>query len=251
MPGQQPREERRMGLDIVELVLEVEKAFSISIDDREASTIITVGDLCRYVLDKLGAAEGRGCLSNVVFYRLRRALTDSFGIDRVRVRPDTPVGSLLPYASRRQDWRRLSAATGLTLPVLERPAWVYGIVCPSWVVGLVATVGLLFFVNAKPENEIFTRVEVSTVAVVGFVVAIGVELVTRPLEKRLPRECERVRGLVEAVVSLNFAKLRAEHRRWTPDEVWTTVRRLVADQFDVPVDEVGEATRFVADLGAS
>ena len=46
-----------MGLDTVELVIEVEKAFDISILDADAEKIITVGQLYDCVVSKLPAHE--------------------------------------------------------------------------------------------------------------------------------------------------------------------------------------------------
>ena len=40
-----------MGLDTVELVIEVEESFGFSIDDNDASSLETVGDLYAYILD--------------------------------------------------------------------------------------------------------------------------------------------------------------------------------------------------------
>lgn len=239
-----------MGLDVLELVLEVEKTFSITVDERDGPTLATVGDLHRYVLERLGPEDRAGCLSNVAFYRLRRALTDTFGFDRARVRPETSVETLLPRGSRPDDWRRLRASLGLTLPALERPGWVYHVVLPAWVVGILTTAYLLVILVIDREGLFYNREPLVATAVVGFLVAVGVELATRRLERLLPPGCESVRGLVEALVSLNFARLLSSQRRWTRDDVWTTVRGLVARQFQLPPDEVTESTRFVQDLGA-
>jgi len=42
-------------LDTVELVMEFEKAFSLTIADEDAEKIGTVGDAVRYITEKLGA----------------------------------------------------------------------------------------------------------------------------------------------------------------------------------------------------
>lgn len=239
-----------MGLEAVELVTEVEATFSVMFDDRRAGPRwVTVGDLHRDLLGRLAVdpPDEPACLSATVFYRLRRALGETLGVDRSRVRPDVAVESLLPRASRPRDWRRLEAATGLTLPGLERPDWVYSVVVPSWVLGILSTVGLVADLLVYQEQQIFTRTELTSAAVLGFAVAIGVELATRPLERLLPRGCETVRGLVEATVSRNFARLRAERRGWTRGDVWATLRGLVAGQAGVDPETITEATAF-ADL---
>jgi acyl carrier protein len=52
-----------MGLDSVELIVRVEKTFQISIPDKEAEKIVTVGDLYNIVWKYAGKVEGTRCLS--------------------------------------------------------------------------------------------------------------------------------------------------------------------------------------------
>ncbi len=42
-----------MGLDTVELVMEIEDAFDISIPDDQASKMLTVGDVYEFILERL------------------------------------------------------------------------------------------------------------------------------------------------------------------------------------------------------
>ena len=115
-----------MGMDVVELVMEVEEAFDITILDRHAEKIRTVGDLYRYILGKLdGKISGTpSCLSASAFYRLRRKLMAEFRVERRRVRPASMLDDLIPTAKRRAEWRRLEDGLGWTLPDLVRPDWV-------------------------------------------------------------------------------------------------------------------------------
>lgn len=47
-----------MGLDTVEIVMAVETEFNIAIVDRDAESLVTVGDLYRYVLRRLDLLTG-------------------------------------------------------------------------------------------------------------------------------------------------------------------------------------------------
>jgi acyl carrier protein len=71
-----------MGMDIVELVLRVEEVFDISIDDREAEAIVTVGLLYEYVLRKL-EEKGRDVDRQKAWETLRETIINETG-----VRPD-------------------------------------------------------------------------------------------------------------------------------------------------------------------
>ncbi len=114
-----------MGLDLVELTMEVAETFGIAIPDADAAGILTVGELHRYVVEKLRAGEATltmsGCPSRAAFYRLRRALVEGLGADRRGIRPETPMGSLVAPRGRRASWDRLEQALGVRLPRLVRP----------------------------------------------------------------------------------------------------------------------------------
>jgi len=91
-----------MGVDLVELVIEVEKAFGIAILDEDAGNIITVGQLYDYVVAKLPAQETECCLTATAFYQFRSALTGQFGVDRREVRPSALVGIIVREPTRRR-----------------------------------------------------------------------------------------------------------------------------------------------------
>ena len=97
-----------MGLDLVELVIEVEKSFGISILNEDASKIITVGQLYEYVVANLPTEESSRCVSATAFLQFRRALIDQFGVNRREIRPSTLLGNVIPGAKRRSAWRVLA-----------------------------------------------------------------------------------------------------------------------------------------------
>src|SRR5687767_9969578 len=75
--------ERAMGLDAVELIMETESTFGISIDDGAAERLSTVGDLFAHVALQIRVCETARCLSQVSFYKLRNALVLLFGTRRL------------------------------------------------------------------------------------------------------------------------------------------------------------------------
>jgi hypothetical protein len=72
-----------MGLDGVELLLAVEDAFQIHIEDHEAGGVYTVGDLYNLVVTKLQGQDSKRCLTSAAFYRTRRGIMDTLGVDRL------------------------------------------------------------------------------------------------------------------------------------------------------------------------
>jgi acyl carrier protein len=74
-----------MGLDIVEMVMEVERAFGIQIADADAGKLRTVGDLHAYIRDHVpGAAEDRE-----LWERLVDVIHRESGAPRERIRPES------------------------------------------------------------------------------------------------------------------------------------------------------------------
>ena len=90
-----------MGLDLVELVMEVEETFGFSIRDEDAAKLDTVGKLYDYILANRFEGKEQGCLSNVTFYKLRRALLSVLPIARSDVRLSSDLKKIIPDHRRR------------------------------------------------------------------------------------------------------------------------------------------------------
>jgi hypothetical protein len=99
-----------MGLDTVELVMEIEEAFDISIPDERASKMLTVGDVYEFLLEKTADSTLKSsiCLTAVTFYDLRRQL-HSLGLSHSEIRPKTKLDRLIPLTGRRKYWQTLRA----------------------------------------------------------------------------------------------------------------------------------------------
>jgi hypothetical protein len=108
-----------MYFDIVELVMDIEERFGVTISDERAARICTVGDLYAFLLGQTRQGAPTPCLTSQAFYRLRRTLTGELGVDRAGVRPATRLRDLFPPESRAAAWPRLAAALGL--PSLPEP----------------------------------------------------------------------------------------------------------------------------------
>ena len=108
-----------MGLDLVELVMDVEDEFSIAVDDHDASRLETVGQLFDYVVEALRRKApwvGAPCHSARCFYEVRRRLLDDRSVRQVRVRPDTTFNELANEGEARGVLKRLTRALELPMP---------------------------------------------------------------------------------------------------------------------------------------
>ena len=98
-----------MGLDLVELVMEIEDEFGFAIPDEDAERIQYCGDLHAYVVHRLRPLGGAPCQSAAAFYRLRRSLLRHLPpVERHQVRPGVLIHRLMgeAYAHRWPDIAR-------------------------------------------------------------------------------------------------------------------------------------------------
>jgi acyl carrier protein len=229
-----------MGLDAVELVLEAEEAFGISLPDDEMVEAVTVGKFYDAILRQLPCPEKKYCLSAVAFYRLHQPLLAVTGRKHGEVRPTTRLDTLIPRRQRKSAWRKIARLSGLRLPTLCLPEWAV----------LVALVSAVFVVVGGAL--VFEWPFGAMLLVRGFVAFfLTCWVVGAVFSNGLPRHLQTVGQLTKAVLAKNFAKLSGEINNFDRNEVWEAVRILVADQLGVGLEKVTKDARFVADLGLS
>jgi hypothetical protein len=197
-----------VGLEGVELVLEVEEAFGVPISDPEAQQTKTVGQLHDLILSKLPTSEGCGAM--IAFHRLRRGF-QAQGVPRAEVTRDSRLALLLRLARRRKGWRDLSLVAGLKLPELRIPLLV--------VVAAVGVTALAAAVALRVGAAIFT---------VWVVAAVVLALVTllRLFRLLLPAGCDTVGDLATRLAAQN-PSLSASTRP-TPAEVWSRLVEMIS-----------------------
>ena len=155
-----------MGLDLVELVMEVEEAFDIELPDDRVSQMLTVGDLYDYIVEsKRDTVSSRKCLSAATFYMIRRAVAAETGVAPRQIQPRTSVHETLPVTGRRALWARLQKRLGLTLPTLCRPSWLVGI---STVLVAATALAVLLLAIQKWGSSLAVWIGILTVVTAGF-----------------------------------------------------------------------------------
>lgn len=238
-----------MGLDTVELVMEMEETFGITIPDEEAEKIHTVGQAYRYILAHLGEPPmpGPGCLSAAIFYRLRRQLMGGLRVERSRVRPDSALDDLIPKPGRRTAWRQLEDSLGWRLPNLHRPYWVYQLWAFLALGFLPAEVMAWGWLGGFAGDAVFFLIIFSAIG--QLFLGVAIERITRPLATVLP--VTTIRGLVPMVLATNLGTFRMNNPHgWTEAEVWDVLVSLICEQTGVSREIIKEDTSFVNDLWA-
>jgi acyl carrier protein len=236
-----------MGLDGVELVMEMEEAFGIVIDDLDAEQIGTVGQAYGYILRKLELRPAIPCPSASIFYRLRLALMARSGADRRSIRPASRIGDFLPDRGRREAWLGLRDDVGMTMPRLE---FGPGLTLATWLLGMTPVSVLVAAWGTLGEFSASLAAPVLVASLsLGLTSLIVARLVLDRFAVEIPRGCETIRGTVETILGRRRLDQEGEVRTWDRDEVWFTLRELISEQLGVARDEVTEEKHFVDDFG--
>ena len=228
-----------MGLETVELVMDVEESFGISIPDEKAQDIVTVGDLFEFVKSRAKLAPAGTCLTAATFYDVKRALRDR-GISQ-RFGPSTHLADILPSADRRSFWNSLGSGMQLKLPELERSKSV------SYInAGMTLVLSLIVaWLIAEPTAE--SSFIVFFISAIIF--AVLTSYATRPLATHFGSDFETFRGFSERVLAMNAAKQESKHGPMGANDIWIILRDLIVEQLGCDRDEVVPDAQFVRDLG--
>lgn len=243
-----------MGLDAVEIVMEMEEEFDLTIPDSEAQEIETVGDLYRYVLGRLGldddppatpvtlAVPGEPCPNLVVFHRLRRSLMHACGIARGAVKPSADLADLLPIRRREENWRRLEQSLGVRLPWLAPNEFDLGTraLCNGLLAIACATAYLAYAFD-------WTYILLASLLTIPLLWAY----LSRPEPREFPDGFETVGAAVHTLAAtrpnlLGRQRIRADDRAAL--SVWRRICEIISEQLDVRMDQLTEETHFVRDL---
>jgi acyl carrier protein len=233
-----------MGLDAVELVMEVEETFGFSIPDEDVADLATVGKLFDYILEYRFAGRQAGvCLSSVAFYKVRGALVSVCKVNRRDVRPTSGLANIMPV-HRRRLWADLHEVLGMRLPELVRPTWVTAM---ATVIGGALVVAAMATVITRAGASIPVAIFFAS-ALIGLIAFLFFQA-TKPLAVMFGPEFATVGGLAETVLQKNYGVISDECQRANAEEIWKTLRKLIAEQLGVPLDAVTREANFVKDLG--
>lgn len=108
-----------MGLDSVELLMELEDTFDIEISNLEAEKVKTVEDSVETFYPKIALEIRKDCLAQAVFYQVRKAFV-GLGKNKKIISPATKLTDLINASNITQEWSGLSDQLHLQLPKLVK-----------------------------------------------------------------------------------------------------------------------------------
>jgi acyl carrier protein len=246
-----------MGLDIVEITLEIEEAFNISFSQDDLQELvrdqdIVVGDLYEAILKKLHLRDvGRHSvrLNFALWMELRRSLQVVTGLPPEDVLLKTPLADLFPKKGRRAKWSRLREACSYRVLELDYPRVVR-------VVGF-SLAGAMVFMELFQVWQ-FPGLRWLWPALGLFGIWMLVETYTKllaflgPLRTAFPSGMTTVKDLCRAVLAANYSEICEDACLPIDDRsvaVWQQLTQILADQLGVEVDRVTFRSRLIRDLG--
>lgn len=234
-----------MGLDSLELVIEVEQAFGVHFSDREIENTRTVGQFHALLCRRIGAAESSPCPTQAAFYRVRSALIELAGIDRAAVRPGADLAMMLPLGKRGAFWDRFAASTGLVLPRLE-PEWSkrhsHWWAAFTWASIALVAWGIIAAVVLESAILLVAGLWLALLCI------LGTAMMALTPRVALGGDFATVGGLARCVVHENLARFTVPVAD-PEDVIWRRLRDIICEHLGVPELEVQRETEFVRDLG--
>ena len=104
-----------MGLDSVEIVIQLEQTFDVQIFDREAENLTTPRETMELIGLKLGVSDAFSPCPGLRAFRLvRHGIREAAGDPDLRVRGSDRVGDFYRRGQKKEFWMRFSQATGLS-----------------------------------------------------------------------------------------------------------------------------------------
>lgn len=235
-----PRYHSGMGLDAVELVMEVEDRFNVKLADSECARVRTIADLAALVISRLPRPSGI-CPTARTFFELRHQMVTEAGVMRRHVRPSARLVTLFPSGLRRP-WRRLRR-TNPRLPRLVASSAVDTTIMWATAIGVFVSVALV--------GVTWARFGAAASLVAFLLVAIVMVTLLRTLNKigwRLPPGIETVGDVVRLIAPIEVAHGSPGERLLAQQHVLTEVRRITSQQLGLPMEKVQPESDFVKDL---
>lgn len=232
-----------MGLDTVELIMDIEEAFDITIPDDRASRMLTVGDVYDFILEQTAGVPTKTdtCLTAATFYELRRHIR-SIGLSTAEFRPKSKLNQAIPFVGRRAYWRELGSRMQLRFPSLCRPSWLS--LLNVLIVVTLSFASLLFLALGNTVTGLAVTAGLCVLS------AVVLSVLTRPLAIYPPSTCTTIGDLITNIVATNYTILSVRYSTRSPSDIWNALQFIVSEQLGVDQNAVVPNARFVQDLGA-
>lgn len=226
-----------MGLDSVELVMNVEDHFGISFTASECLEVRTVGDLVEVCRQRIAASLSKRCFTLPCFLSLRREVRAVTADPSFRIRPSQRIVDRLSPYDRRALWRRLAAVGEGGPNKLRRPRILT--IC-IWLTAAFAS-GMWMVVVYNHREWNFLSV------IVGLITLLVLFAATRIFKTEPPASLATFGDMARWIASWQVALKPTESA--DPAVILNELRPIISELLGVSLDEIVPAAAFVEDLG--
>jgi hypothetical protein len=230
-----------MGLDVVELVMDIEDEFGVDFTDEAAEHCHTVREVALYVY---GLIESRPlsaeiCPSARRFHELRDRIESITPNRADALRPKSQVAEALPRGMRRRLWR----TAGFALPRLQLPTWGRVFVGLAGL-GTFIVVGVCFVVGLRIDAS----ASIVLSGAIAIFLTIALYMAMFPARRELPDGINTLADLVRASLRVERKDGKWASGRPSFAEVLQRTRELASEQSGVPLEMVKPESNLFKDL---
>jgi acyl carrier protein len=231
-----------MGLDSVEILVNVENAFGITISNYEAEKISTVGDIHNVVWRNVQGRQSMRCRSQQLFYRLRYILINKFNATHEGIVPAASLNKVFPKNNRRLKYHRLQKELNLKLPELVlSPIWARVLT----VTGITLIAGMLVVALVLIYGYDRTR-WLYLLPALGLLVTIFISNILDSV--RVQFRPDKMRDFTQAILALNYGTLMQESSL-NREEMEIVINNIIAETIGLELHEVSPEKSLTYDLG--
>ncbi len=233
-----------MGLDVIELIMEIEDEFNIEISDEEACQAVTVDKLHQCVLDKIEVSADQRCSTQGAFYLLRKALKENLDIDEKIIKPKTNTELLFPESERRVLWSKMSANVPYKYPELNYPAnfFIFVLIIALMTGGICS-----YFVSQcfRQNNNICLSFIFPCIWIP--LAIIFCKLMYKNLlsfKLIIPYGCDTLGGMSKNILYYNGDYFGSLNKK----EIWDKLTYIISEQLGVDQNDIKPESNFVEDF---
>jgi acyl carrier protein len=231
-----------MGLDSVEIVVNVENAFGITISNYEAEKITTVGDIHNIVWRNIQGRQSMRCRSQQLFYKLRYTLINKYQVPREAIELDASLNNIFPKKNRRFKYHKLQKELQLKMPALVLPRiWARAL----FVMGTILIAGTLVVTLVLIYGYDRTR-WLYLLPALGLLITIFISNILDAVRTKF--EPETVKDYTKKLLSLNYGTLMQD-KNLDRNEMEVLINNVIAETAGVELHEVKPGKSLTNDLG--
>jgi hypothetical protein len=226
-----------MGLDFVEIVMDVEKTFGIRFRSDEFGSIQTVGDFISLIRLRIVAADNVACPSLSQFLQLRSLVREVASKPDLRIRPSEQLQSSLSSHEIRRLWQLMQERFGIYPATLQLP-------CFLWYAGLLIILTILIgsvWYSMAIDSFLLPLAIFASAFITIFLIVMSAQFRSVP-PKGWATFGDVTRQLSGTVVASRNLHLRSD------ELILEKIRPIFSDILNVNPNEIVPSARLIEDL---